>query len=231
MDSAALKLVRLLLVVACAILLWTAAGCFADGESKAKQDRTKSDDANVLEIVLSDLLARPHSPVESIRSPQDAKEPATPQLLFSTEPPAGKIEGGEVFPRGGGGALAEDFANEWEHLSAREQAGAKVAADDLARRARNKDGFKTFVPKNKRITMFTKEAEAKQREIDARTKGFGGLGPQVFRAFAPGYSADRRVAVVFLSFGWSIHSAQAIYILVRRDDHWSVVVRNLVFFL
>lgn len=160
-----------------------------------------------------------------------SKEPATPQLLFSTEPTAGKIEGGEVFPRGGGGALTEAFAKEWEHLSAGEQAGAKVAADDLARRARNKDGFKAFVPKNKRITMFTKEAEAKQREIDARTKGFGGLGPQVFRAFAPGYSADRRVAVVFLSFGWSIHSAQATYILAKRDDQRSVVVRNLILFL
>jgi hypothetical protein len=180
---------------------------------------------------LSDLLVHAQRPVEDFSAPRDGKQPAETRLFFSTEALTDKVEGGQVFPRGGGEAFEESFADEWQHLYAREQAGAREAADDLARRARNKDGFKTFVPKNKRIRMYTKQEEAKQREIDAHTVGFGGLGPQVFRAFSPGYSADGRVAVVRLSFGWSIHSAQATYILVRRDDQWSVVVRNLIFFL
>src|ERR1700728_3853072 len=125
-----------------------------------------------------DLLARPQSPVENRSARLERKGPAETRLFFSTEALTAKIEGGEVFPRGAGGAPWEDFAKEWGHLSAREQASARPAADDLARRARNKDGFKTFVPKNKRIRMYTKQEEEKQREIDAHTFGFGGLGPQ-----------------------------------------------------
>jgi hypothetical protein len=49
-------------------------------------------------------------------------------------------------------------------------------------------------------------------------------------AFAlPGYSQDRRYAVVHLEFSWSMHAAYATYLLERTGSGWGVTSSALVF--
>jgi hypothetical protein len=47
----------------------------------------------------------------------------------------------------------------------------------------------------------------------------------------PGYSADERSAFVNLSFLWSIHGAEAQYLLRRVGSSWEVACSHLVFYV
>lgn len=50
-------------------------------------------------------------------------------------------------------------------------------------------------------------------------------------AAAPGYSADRKFAVVCLSFPWSMHHGDAVFLLRCRNDKWVVVARDIAFYV
>jgi hypothetical protein len=47
----------------------------------------------------------------------------------------------------------------------------------------------------------------------------------------PGYSADGNQAFVNLSFVWSIHGAEARYVLRRAGPGWEVACSHLVFYV
>jgi len=50
------------------------------------------------------------------------------------------------------------------------------------------------------------------------------------RAWRPGYSKDGQLAIVMFSIPWSIHHADATYVLVRQDGAWKVRVRQFVIY-
>jgi hypothetical protein len=47
----------------------------------------------------------------------------------------------------------------------------------------------------------------------------------------PGYSTDGNLAFVNLSFVWSIHGAEARYVLKRSGPAWKVACSHLVFYV
>ena len=53
------------------------------------------------------------------------------------------------------------------------------------------------------------------------------------QAWSPGYTSDRKFAVVQLSVPWSMHHADATYLL-RWDEpsgKWSIVLRQFVYYV
>ena len=50
------------------------------------------------------------------------------------------------------------------------------------------------------------------------------------RAYAPGYCADGRYAVLALGISWSMHRTDATYLLARVGAGWRVVFRQLVYY-
>jgi hypothetical protein len=91
------------------------------------------------------------------------------------------------------------------------------------------DRPKRFELKDPTVLLYSKEEEEKDaRDIERRLRR-----PQVFRAYPPGYSPDRRIAVVHMSFPWSggFHSGVATWVLRRGPDGWSVLLRQFVYYV
>jgi hypothetical protein len=222
---------RFFVSVLTAILLYsTSVAADPPGRTAAATDDACN--AEVLEVMLIDLLSMKDSPVEPLGR---AKE-----IYFSTEP-----------LRAIRAQLVKDFFSAtaidreaFSKLSKADLARAMDAADDMVGRAITKDVFKPFKPKDARIKMYTKEkAKADEKWIAdvfaSKAPARGGAdfpplwGRQVFRAFSPGYSRDKQIAVVSLHFGWSgnFHGAEGRYVLVKRDGKWIVLAKNLIYFL
>lgn len=185
-------------------------------KTKADKDAAReaaARDVAVLEAVLVDLVSHPDSPVET-------KKESKKRIFFSTDAPTYQVQAAEV--------LRTSDDKKLEKLSKEQLASARVAAQHLARRAAKKDVFKVFVPKDKRITMYSKEEADKDKDLYSSRQR-----PQVFYAYPPGYSADQQLAVVHLSFTWSgnLHGAAGTYVLTKQKDEWIVILRNFTFFL
>ena len=174
-----------------------AAGAAPDPDPEAERR-----DAEVLEIVLLDLVADPESPVEGRK--------LLNQIRFSPAP-AERLPQLET-------VLRRFDAKAWDRLSAAQLEAVRKGADDLLRRTKARDSLASFRPKDARIVRSTGEP------------GDAALRPQVFRPYPPGYSADRQLAVVHLVFPWSIHSGDATYVLTRRADRWSIVLKQYVLY-
>ncbi|HEV3303911.1 MAG TPA: hypothetical protein VG055_29945 [Planctomycetaceae bacterium] len=205
------------------IVLWTA-WAIADGQPQAATGSNDRRDAAVLEVVLQDLLAR-----DVVELPKGAAK----QLLFSTEAldseqaPIRAEDVLQEFPQtilaevSGGKTL---FAN----LSQEQSKLVREAAEQLARRATTKDAIKPFVPKDKRIKMYSKKV-AKEYPKNVGEQ----WGPQLFCARQPGYSNNRQLAIVVIAFGWSNnrHPVLARYILIKKHGGWIVLRASIYFFV
>jgi hypothetical protein len=206
------------------IVLWTASA-MADGRPDARARSDDGRDAAVLEVVLQDLLARPNV--------VELPEGAAKQLLFSTEAldsdhlPIRAADVLQEFPKS---ILAEVSGEKmlFANLSREQSKLVREAAEHMARRATTKDATKPFVPKDKRINMYSKKLE-KEYPKNVGERG----GPQLFRACPPGYSNNRQLAVVFINFGWSnnLHPALARYILIKKQGGWIVLRVSIYFFV
>jgi hypothetical protein len=192
-------------------LLWTTS-LAAQEQAKSKTAEIQARDAAVLETVLIDLLTQPDSPVEPWKEDNKA-------IHFSAQALKHEIKAEDVF---------HGVEKKRKKLSTDQLAGAREAAEHLTQRVRNKDQFKESVPKDKRIRMYSKEQAEKDNE-----RAFSLDRPQVFCAYSPGYSRDQEVAVVHLSFGWSgnFHGAIGTYVLGKRKGGWTVLLRDLTYFV
>lgn len=192
-------------------LLWTTL-LAAQERPKSKGEEDQVRDAAVLEAVLVDLLTQPDSPVEP-------RKEANKEIHFSTEALRNGVKGAEV--------LRMQDKKILEKLPTDQLAKAREAAEHLAQRVEKKEFFKDFVPKDKRIFLYVKDAAAKDKE-ESRLRG-----PQIFRAYSPGYSKDQELAVVRLSFTWSggFHGAGGTYLMQKQKDGWKVLIRDLFFYL
>jgi hypothetical protein len=189
--------------------------------SAAGKDATAQDSA-VLDVVFQDLLNRPGVVAvpngEAKQMRVSIESPHSEQAQVRTADVLAAFPKKTMFGAPPKGALVE--------LSEPQFKLVQEAAEDLARRATTKDGINAFVPKDKRIGIYTaKEAKA------YRPKNFLDRGPQVFYACPPGYSRDRQLACVEIGFGWSIHGATARYVVVKDRDRWIVLRASVIFFM
>jgi hypothetical protein len=99
------------------------------------------------------------------------------------------------------------------HLEPSQLSRLREAADDLVSRVGRKAGFSSF-----RSGIPGVKEPAQLRETDFE-------GPVV--AWPPGYSRDGSLGIVRLSIPWSIHSADATYIFVKRTGRWALLARDL----
>jgi hypothetical protein len=181
------------------------AGAFV--QAPPKSESNASSDSAVLEVVLTDLLSWPDSPLEF-------PETAEKQLLFSPEALTDPLKVSEILDGHGWRKRTK--------LSRAEVRLAREAAGDLVRRREMKHSFSGLRPKDPRIVIWDRiRAESKR----------GRVRPQVFRAYAPGYSRDRRLAIVRLTFPWSIHDGEGTYVLARKEGEWVVLTRDFVYYL
>lgn len=106
----------------------------------------------------------------------------------------------------------------WANLTAAQQILLLEAASNLVLRVNSADAFTGYEPVDKRIRIFS----------DPTT-------PDVFnrpiRAWSPGYSQDKSIAVVRLSIPWSIHHVDGTYVLARSDTGWTILVRQFVYYV
>jgi hypothetical protein len=219
-------------VSALTAILFYSTSVAADGPSRTAAATDDARDAEVLEVMLIDLLSMKDSPVEPSGRARE--------IYFSTES-LGTTRALRVNDFFSGG---EDERKVFSKLSNAELARATEATEHMAGRVSTKDFFKQFRPKDVRIKMYTKEREqadekriadffASKAPTQRDSNPPPAWGRQVFRAFSPGYSRDRHVAVVLFRFGWSgnFHGAEAKYVLVKRDGKWTVLAKHLSYFL
>jgi hypothetical protein len=198
----------LLLLVA--IWAWPISG-FAQESPKPKAETNAEQDSAVLEVVLKDLFSCQGSPLES-------RNATKKQILFS---PEALMAGLTV--------LDERPQTQLKTLSPAQLDLARKANEDLVRRVKAKEFFKDLKLKDERIVVWDKvraDADATIRKVGRR---FG--GPQVFHAYAPGYSQDRQLAIVRLTFPWSMHSGNGTYVLTRKEGEWVVLSRDFLIYL
>ena len=166
----------------------------------------------MLETVLVDLLTQPDSPVET--SKETNKE-----IHFSAKARHYEIKADDI--------LRKRDEKELKKLSTEQLNNAREAAEHITQRVEKKDFFKEFIPKDKRIKIYSKE----QDEADKERNLLGGT--QVFRAYPPGYSRNQEVAVVHLSFTWAgnFHGADATYVLCKKNNGWAVLWRHVALYV
>lgn len=202
---------RLLLFLAAA-WFWPTDG-FAQEPPQPKVGSDAGHDSAVLEVVLMDLLTWPDSPLESHET--------TKRILFSQEGPADRPTVADVLD-------GKHAKKKWAKLSRIQRGLAREAAGDLVRRLEEKDAFKGFRPKETRIVIWDKRGADEKRDPRSLL-----IRPQVFRAYAPGYSRDRQLAIVRLTFPWSgpMHSGDGTYVLARKEGEWVVLIRVFAYYL
>ena len=198
---------RLWLLAVASGSLWTMT-LVAQEQPKTKVEENQARDAAVLETVLVDLLTQPDSPVES-------RKETKKEIHFSAKALRYEIKTDEI--------LRKRDEEKLKKLSTEQRKSAREAAEHVTQRVEKKDFFREFLPKDKRIKLFSKQ----QDEASDGRNAIG--GEQVFRAYSPGYSRDQEVAVVHLLFTWAgnRHAADATYVLGKKKDGWTLLWKDV----
>ncbi len=110
----------------------------------------------------------------------------------------------------------------WKKLTKQQHILSKEAAQNLVARTNSGDFFTDFKAEDKRIHLYPK-----QEKINF----FDHNGKLPFQAWTPGYSNDRTLALVRLSFFWSMHSAESTYILQKEGKSWKVIFRQFTYYV
>ena len=195
----------------CSIVLMLAAGCaHAPPGAATTQPAAIAQDRDhvVIEAVLADLLAAKESPVA-------VRGQAPTEIRFA--------EKAATYPVTAQGILLRHDKEKWAALSPTELDAATEAANEIVRRHASSDGFKPFVPRDARVNV-----QAEPTTQSARSS----VLERPVQAWPPGFTADGRYAIVFLSIPWSMHHANATYLLQRGGgDGWRIVLRQFVYYV
>ena len=122
--------------------------------------------------------------------------------------------------------LYEHEPQRWQRLTEPQRAAVREAAGHLVARTLTAPQHLELHDVPKPITVIDKPATT-----DGAERGPPGVFERPIRAWLPGYSDDQSVAVVRLSIPWSIHHAEATYVLQRADGKWAVLLRQFVYYL
>jgi hypothetical protein len=169
-------------------------------------------DQQVLETVLHDLLTEP-----STDSPVAIRGSAPKRLLFSPR--------AAVRPQSVEDVLYRHEKKPWDKLTRVEVVRTHEAAEHLLQRIGANDSFSAFQPKDKRVLIRDEAASGK------RPAGLRIWYDRPIQAWPPGYSQDKSLCIVRLVIPWSIHHADATYILVKRKARWAVLLRQFVYYV
>jgi hypothetical protein len=172
-------------------------------------------DEEVIEAVLVDLATgSDDDDSETLR-----REQGKGRVIFSSE------------SRQWMGTLRQELTSaeseKWKSLASPDRNAAKEAAASIIDRVENKQHFAAFHPKDSHILLWeddpasTRPAEPFRRRNTARP----------ITAAPPGYGDQRRLAVVVLSFAWSMHSGDATYVLRFDGKNWNVISRHFAYYV
>lgn len=169
-------------------------------------------DAEVVAVVLDDLLtfAGDDSPVAVRGSPPN-------KILFAAKPAR--------YPETVDQVLYQHKKKLWLTLTAGQTTAAREAAENLVKRLQNRDDSAEFKTKDKRIRIHVEREPQSQEESDRS------MFERPIQAWPPGYSTDRRFAIVRLVIPWSIHHAEGTYLLSEENGKWTVLLRQFVYYV
>jgi hypothetical protein len=209
-----MKTVSRLVAVATLLLLRSQLDLTIAAEPKPATQESAARDAGVLQTVFDDMLSKDNSesPVEWHG---DQSEPVyVSRSLREWRPTADRI-------------LQLSDEKKWNALTKHQIGSATEAADDLVARVAKRDPLPDLKSTSGRVKVYEDAGAATQ---PTREKLFP---PRASHVLVPGYSKDRRFAVVHLSFPWSgmMHSGVATYILERTDGGWNVVLRDFIYYV
>jgi hypothetical protein len=207
-------------------------------QSAPPQNSPRNIDDEVIDVVLNDLLTKGDTPLAV------GKEKSAPKaILFSPEP--------APFPRKVETILLQHDKKQWEKLSEPQRVAAQEAATDLVSRIKARDDAsdgptaprsatapatrpldfdglsrvaisRPFAPSDPRVKLFDPTTTTtKPSRFDNRP----------VYAWRPGFTADQKYAVVSLSIPWSMHHADATYLLEKKGDTWVIVLRQFVYYV
>ena len=163
-------------------------------------------DQTAIEAALADLLTLNDSPLD-VRGQPPAEIKFAPQA--STYP----VKVSQI--------LLRHEKEKWAALTPAQIDAATEAAEEIARRNYAGEGFKPFEPRDPRIKL----------DDGAPAPGRNLRFDRPVHAYPPGFSADGNYAIVFLSIPWSMHHADATYLLALDGDGWRVILRQFVYYV
>jgi hypothetical protein len=173
-------------------------------------------DREVLEAVFADLLT-----LKDKNSPLAKRGQPPESIRVAAEPATWKITVEQV--------LRQHDKKVWEAVSAADMELARAAATDLVRRHEAHDTFAPFTSRDPRV----ERASATTKPATRSTQPLAEIYNRPIRAWSPGYTADRKFAVVQLSIPWSMHHADGTFLL-KWDDataKWIVVMRQFIYYV
>ena len=186
-----------------ALLVWASP---VHARSSGSKHPVTSADRHVLEAALADLLSYEgeESPRKLMTADASGRFAVAPD---SAESPLAVS------------AILERCIAKWHGLEPKEWRGFKEAATHLVKRVKRKEGFAGFESAHPRFRgPYAEEPDP--------------LSPyRPIHAWAPGYSRDKSLAVVRLSIPWSMHSADATYLMRRTETGWTVVRREFAVYV
>jgi hypothetical protein len=171
-------------------------------------EKTAARDFDVLETVLKDLLSSKESPLEGMRVPEAERR----IRLF--------VEAGQrdFYSR----EISIDISRALPDTVYRGRARwIAQSVDDHVRRSARKNSFEAFRPTDHRIILTEQANEPTTNSVYRRRR-------QVFLAYPPGYSRDGELAIVRMTFPWSIHSGYVVYVLSKENEGWRVLGSQVV---
>jgi hypothetical protein len=164
-------------------------------------------DRDVLDAVLSDLLTQGDTPIGVQKAPPKS-------ILLSADP--------ATYPQTAKAVLMRHDKKLWDALSPEQIAAATEAADQLVERHKRGDALPAEPSRDDRVKL-QPGPPPKFNPLDMKTER-----PVV--AYPPGYTKNGEVAVVSLILPWSMHHADATYILARDGERWKIILRQFVYY-
>lgn len=168
-------------------------------------------DLEVLEAVLGDLLT-----YSGEDSPLTTFQGSLPdEILFAAK--------AAHYPQTVDKVLYQHQEDLWENLTTTQCIAAREAAEFLVRRTQQLDSFGAFKPQDKRIRIY-QDQEAQTEQGSNRW-----LFDRPVQAWPPGFSKDKRFAVVQLNIPQGRHGAVGTYLLSEDNGKWTVCLRQFVY--
>jgi hypothetical protein len=113
----------------------------------------------------------------------------------------------------------------WEKLSAAQVVASQEAAANLVIRTLNHDSIGNLEMHDKRVRI------QEFRPTPVRNPVPESLDDRPIQAWPPGYSKDRRLAVIRLIIPWNIHHVEATYLLWQDQGKWIVCLRQFAYYV
>ncbi|MDB5387613.1 MAG: hypothetical protein JWM11_3259 [Planctomycetaceae bacterium] len=191
-----------------------AAQKIADAELVPDNEKTDAArDLNVLNVVLSDLLSKDRKKMVFLRKNDKTGED---ELDFSSHPDSQRVTVKDLL---GSSVSPAPDAESWAKLSKLQITAALEGMGSLVCRCKANTDFDSLTALNSKVRM------RKGEEVDSNDVAF-----HLVTAHRPGYSESKNIAVVNVSYFWSLHPAEAIYVLEKNEEKWTIIFCQHIYY-